>query len=107
MRRKLLVTVTALSLAVRLGSPLGAAPPDEQQLSTIASYLESNDVEGLRGYVKVHPGLTEGNSPLAGLLRRFMVESLAAGSFFRFQPNLSDAVTNMQNSSSGSPASAY
>ena len=107
MRRKLLVTVTALSLAVRLGSELHAAPPDEQQLSTIARYLESNDVEGLRSYVKVNPDLAEGNTPLAELLRRFMVESLAAGSFFRFQPNLSDAVTNMQNSSSGSPASAY
>src|SRR4051812_24187864 len=106
MRRKLLVTVTVLSLAVRLGSPLGAAPPNEGQLGTIAGYLESNDVQGLRSYLKLHPELAEGNTALAALLRRFLVESLAAGRFFQFQPNLSDTVTNLQNSSTGSK-SAY
>lgn len=92
MRRKILVTVSAMILATQLGAPVSAAEPSSEQLSTIAAYLEANDVEGLRSYLDAYPGLAEGNTPLAALLRRFLVESLAGNNYYRFRPDLSDAV---------------
>ena len=92
MRRKILVISTAMILAAQLGSPVSAATPTTEQLSAIAHYLEVNDVEGLRQYLDVYPELTEGDSTLAVLLRRFLVESVAANRFFSFRPNLEDAV---------------
>ena len=92
MRRKVLVTVTAMMLAAQLGSPLSAAQPSVEQLGAIAGYLEANDVQGLRDYLALYPELTEGDTTLALLLRRFLVESAVASTFFRFEPDLSDAV---------------
>jgi hypothetical protein len=91
MRRKALVTVSAMMLAAQLGSPLTAAEPSAEQLATIAGLLEANDVSGLRGYLSEHPELAQGDSTLALLLRRFLVES-AAASYFRFEPDLSDSL---------------
>jgi hypothetical protein len=89
MRRKVLVvTVTAMLLAAQIGSPQPAQPTAEQ-LAVIAGYLESNDVQGLRDYLELHPHLAQGDTPLAALLRRFLVES-AGGRYYRFEPDLSD-----------------
>jgi hypothetical protein len=100
MRRKALVTVSAMMLAASLGSPLPAAPPSAEQLNVIAGYLEANDVQGLRDYLEVYPELAEGSTTLAALLRRFLVES-AASRYFRFEPNLSDTVQSQANTSDG------
>ena len=99
MRRKMLVAVAAIMLAGQLGSPLSAAQPSAEQLEIIAGYLESNDVRGLRAYLMRYPELAEGQTVLAALLRRFLVES--ASTYFRFEPNLSDTVDNLQDAPTG------
>lgn len=91
MRRKILVTASAMLLAAQLGSPLSAAQPTTEQLSLIAAYLEANDVQGLRAYLRAYPELAEGDTPLAILLRRFLVESAGGNDYYRFRPNLSDS----------------
>ena len=96
MRRRILVVVTAMMLGAQLGTPLSAAQPSAEQLGAIASYLEANDVQGLRDYLTVYPDLTEGSTTLAVLLRRFLVESVAAETFFRFESDLSDAVNDLE-----------
>jgi hypothetical protein len=95
-RRKTLVVVTSMLLAAQLGSTLSAAEPSLEQLNTVAALLEENNVQGLRDYLDLHPELAEGETTLAVLLRRFLVESVAAP-YFDFKPDLSDAVTNSQN----------
>ena len=102
MRRRILVAVTALMLATRLGSGFSAAQPTSEELSVIEDYLNSNDVQGLRDYLREHAELTQGNSSLASLLRRFMVESAAPGDFFRFDPNLSNSLNEGQSRDGGS-----
>ena len=82
-----------MMLAAQLGSPVAAAQPSTEQLSAIARYLEANDVQGLRAYLDVYPELAEGNTALAALLRRFLVESAAGNNYYRFRPNLSDAIS--------------
>jgi hypothetical protein len=104
-RRKVLVTVTAMMLAAPLGSPLSAAQPSPEQLTAIANYLEVNDVQGLRDYITLYPELTEGETTLALLLRRFMVESIAADTFFRFVPNLGESVGSSQDGPSTATSS--
>jgi hypothetical protein len=106
MRRKALVTVSAMMLAASLGGPLAAAQPSAEQLGAIAAYLESNDVQGLRDYLEVHPELAEGDTTLAALLRRFLIESTAPR-FFRFQPDLSDAIDDQSDGTPSQPDSAY
>lgn len=91
MRRKILVTASAMLLAAQLGSPVSAAQPTTEQLNLIAAYLEANDVRGLRAYLQVYPELAEGDTPLAVLLRRFLVESAAGNDYHRFRPDLSDS----------------
>ena len=91
MRRKILVTASAMLLAAQLGSPVAAAEPSSEQLSLIAAYLEANDVRGLRAYLKTYPELAEGNTPLAALLRRFLVESAGGNDYYRFRPDTSDS----------------
>lgn len=105
MRRRVLVTATAMLLAAQLGSPLSAADPSTEQLSQIARLLEANDVQGLRSYLTVYPELARGDTTLAVLLRRFMVES-ATGAYFSFKPDLSDALTTSDgpSDSAGSPS---
>jgi hypothetical protein len=58
----------------RQGDPIDNSPTEEQ-LSQIASFLEHNDVVGLRRYLLENPGLIEGDSALSFLLRSFMYES--------------------------------
>lgn len=99
MRRKILVTASAMMLATQLGSPASAAEPSAEQLGAIAGYLESNDVQALRSYLDAHPDLAEGNTPLAQLLRRFLVESVGGNGYYGFRPDLSDAVTPDQSDS--------
>ena len=97
MRRRILVTATAMMLGAQLGSPLSAAQPSAEQLGAIAGYLEANDVNGLRDYLELYPDLTEGGTALAVLLRRFMVESVAAETFFSFDSDLSNAVNDLED----------
>ena len=106
MRRKILVTVQALVLAAHLGSPLAAAEPSAEQLAALAGYLEANDVRGLRDYLSLYPDLAEGDTTLAVLLRRFLVESAVASRFFRFQPNLSDSLSGAVGAPSSGQAQA-
>ena len=49
-------------------------------------------MQALRDYIEQHPELTEGDTTLAQLLRRFMVESVDVGSYLGFKPDLSDAL---------------
>ncbi len=101
--------MTALMLAGRLGSTFTLAQPSSEELSVISEYLEANDVQGLRTYLKRHPELLEGNSNLAVLLRRYFIESAAPKDFFKYTPDQSDSVTGQQPSlgSGGPGAPAY
>jgi hypothetical protein len=92
MRRKAMVTVSAMIVAAQLGSPAYGAEPTADQLGEIIGYLESNDVQALRSYLEQNPELTEGDTTLAQLLRRFMVESVDIGSYLGFTQDLSDAL---------------
>lgn len=94
-RRRALVVVTSMLLAAQLGAPLSAAEPTLDQLNTVAALLEENNVQGLRDYLDAYPELAEGDTTLAVLLRRFLVES-AAAAYFDFKPDLSDAVSDSQ-----------
>ena len=56
---------------------------------------------------QLHPELTQGSTSLAILLRRFLVESAAPNSFFKFDRNLSDSLNGQQPSAgSAGPPSA-
>lgn len=92
MNRKIGITVTAMLLAVHLGSPLAAEQPTTEQLSQIAAYLAGNDVSALRSYLLAHPDLLEEQSPLAGLLREFMTDSENLSGFVGFGSGLRRAV---------------
>ncbi len=96
MRRKAVVTVTAMILAAQIGSRLLAAQPTPEQLGEIAGYLESNDVQGLRDYLDVYPDLSEGDTTLARLLRAFISESADVGTYLGFKPDLSDSFHDLQ-----------
>lgn len=95
MRRRILVTASAMMLATQLGSPAAAAEPTTEQLGTISGLLETNDVEGLRGYLAQNPDLAKGDTPLASLLRRFMVESVGGNDYFGYR--------NRAGTASGAP----
>jgi hypothetical protein len=99
MRRKVVVTVSAMIVAAQLGSPVGAAQPTVEQLGEIAGYLEGNDVDGLRDYLDTNPDLAEGDTTLARLLRRFLSESADVPTYLGFQPDLSDAFQDLQDNS--------
>ena len=105
MRRKILVLASAMVLAAQLGSPVAAEQPSTEQLNAIAGYLEANDVQSLRSYLEAYPELAEGDTPLAALLRRFLVESLAGNDFFRFRPDLSDSLNSEPGGEAGAPRS--
>lgn len=93
-----------MMLAAQLGAPASGAEPTPEQLGTISNYLEANDVQGLRTYLKANPDLSEGNTPLAGLLRRFLVESLVGNDYFRYR-NALDSLSDAQVDSDSSPSS--
>ena len=99
MRRKVVVTVSAMIVAAQLGSLPVAAQPTVAQLGDIAGYLEANDVDGLRGYLDANPDLTEGDTTLARLLRRFLSESADVRTYLGFQPDLSDSFQALQENS--------
>ncbi len=92
MRRKVVVTVSAMMIAAKLGSPLLAADPSTEQLGEIAALLESNDVQGLRDYLETYPDLAAGDTTLARLLREFLDESANVSAFLGFKPDLSESV---------------
>lgn len=98
-------------LATQLGIPATAAEPTTEQLSTISSLLETNDVDGLRGYLSQHPELAEGDTPLASLLRRFLVESVGGNEFFSYRnrSESNDGTTDSADtpSAGGPPGAGY
>ncbi len=73
MRGKLSLAVSAMMLAVQIGSPF-AAEPNLEQLSEIQEMLARNDVAELRAYLLENPDLVEGETRIALLLRRFLAE---------------------------------
>lgn len=95
LRRRLGATVSAMILAVHLGSP-AVADPSVDQLSEIRELLAQNNVAALRSYLDTNPELLEGDSRLAVLLRRFVLES-------KHLPNL---LSDSDPPSSSSPDSA-
>jgi hypothetical protein len=74
LRRRLGATVSAMILAMHIGSPV-AADPSVEQLVEIKELLTANDVAALRSYLDRYPELLEGDTELAVLLRRFLLES--------------------------------
>jgi hypothetical protein len=73
-KRRIGATVSAMIVAMQLGSPLSAEPTVEQ-LDDIKAMLSENDIAALRTYLKSNPELLDGESQLAALLRQFMLES--------------------------------
>ncbi len=92
MKRRTGVAVAAMMLAASLGQPAAAAEPTLEQLSEIAAYLGANDVDALRKFLLLNPGLLEGNTTLASLLRDFMQDSSDVATYLDFEPDLRDAV---------------
>jgi hypothetical protein len=91
MKRKVSIAVSAMILAVQLGSPaVGQQSASLEQLSTIATLLNSNDVGGLRAYLETNPELLEGDSELAALLRRFLAASAEVTTYLAFEEDLSE-----------------
>ena len=69
MRRKVVVTVSAMMVAAQLGSSIALAQPSVEQLGDIAELLSDNDVQGLRNYLRSNPELAEGETTPARFLR--------------------------------------
>lgn len=91
MKRKVSIAVSAMILAVQLGSPaVGQQSASLEQLSTIATLLNANDVGGLRAYLEANPELLEGDSELAALLRRFLAASAEVTTYLAFDEDLSE-----------------
>lgn len=90
-KRKLGVAVSAMILAVHLGSPV-AAEPSLEQLNDIATILADNDVAALCDYLDQYPELLEGDTQLSLLLRQFRRESEDLTSCLGIEPNLRDAL---------------
>lgn len=93
MNRKIGITVSAMMIAVKLGSPVAADPPTLDQLTEIAALLADNDVDELRAFLLLHPELLEGNTTLANLLKEFMDSSGDVATFLAFESDLRDAIT--------------
>jgi hypothetical protein len=84
-RRKLASSISALVLAVQLGSPLAVAEPNLDQLSRIEALLAENDVAGLRAYIERNPELLEGDSEMAQLLRQFLQDTEQLPSYLGYR----------------------
>ena len=101
MKRRIGICVSAMMIAVKLGSPVAADPPTLDQLTEIAALLADNDVAALRDFLLLHPELLEGNTTLANLLREFMDSSGDVATFLAFESDLRDAIG--QGSDGGNP----
>jgi hypothetical protein len=92
MRRRLGIVVAAMIVASQLGTPAAPEQPTLDQLALMAEYLEENNIEALRAFLLLHPELLEGDTPLAGELRRFMDETESLSDYLAFEPDLRDAI---------------
>lgn len=81
-------------LAMQLGAPVQAAATLEQ-LNEIATILSANDVEGLQRFIDDNPNLLEGDTSIAVLLRRFVLELEDLPTFLAVYPNLSDSLVEL------------
>ena len=61
-------------VATQLGTAQ-AAEPSVAQLFEIKEILGQNDVAALRTYLEQYPELLEGDTQLAGLLRKFLLDA--------------------------------
>jgi hypothetical protein len=93
MKRRIGVALAAMIVATHLGRPVSAVPPSIDELTEMASLLESNDVAGLRAFLGAHPELLEGDTPLARRLREFMAATANLSAYLGFEPDLRDAIT--------------
>lgn len=85
MRQKIGVAISAMMLAMQLGSSVAALPPTAEQLEEMTALLDANDVEGLRAYLDLHPELLEGEDDFAAQLRAFMEASEDLANFLAFE----------------------
>ncbi len=92
MRRNIGITVSAIVLAIQLGSPLAAAVPTTEQLGQISAFLAENNVRALRAFLLEHPELLVEATPLAALLREFMQQSTNLNDFLGFEPDMRNAL---------------
>lgn len=79
-------------LAASMGGPLTAQSPSVDQLAEIAALLERNDIAALRSYLAANPGLLNGETEIAALLRQFYEESDNVNAFLGFLPALRDVI---------------
>ena len=110
MRRKVVVTVSAMMVAAQLGSSVALAQPSVEQLGDIAELLSDNDVQGLRNYLRANPELAEGETTLARLLREFMTESADTSTYLGFRPELAERLREYEDgpaASTGTRPSTY
>lgn len=92
MKRKVSVLVSAMILAAQLGSPIAADEPSVEELAEIARYLDQNDVQALRIFLRMNPDLLTGDAQLTSLLREFMDDTSDLTQFFDFEPDLGETV---------------
>ena len=90
MKRRYAVAISAMILALPMADTAAAAEPSIEQLETISTLLDANDVRGLRSYLAANPELLEGTSPLAQLLAEYMVESSDMVAFLGISPSRTD-----------------
>lgn len=97
MKRQIASTIAALTLAAQLGSALAQDGPSVQQLNEISDLLAENDLEALREYLDVNPGLLEGESRIAELLRRFHDQSSELPVYLGYDFNDSATVSELES----------
>lgn len=110
MRRRVVVTVSAMMVAAQLGSSVALAQPSVEQLGDIAELLSDNDVQGLRNYLRANPELAEGETTLARLLREFMTKSADTSTYLGFRPELAERLREYEDgpaASTGTRPSTY
>lgn len=77
LNKRLVAIVTGLLLIAGRATP-GMSAPSWDQLTTIDTYLSTNDTRGLLQYLAVHPELMQGEDELAAELRSFATQMTTA-----------------------------
>lgn len=92
MKKRLAVTVAALLLGAQMSGKSDAAEPTIDQLEVISALIERGEIETLVVYLAENPQLTEGDSPVAVLLRQFLEEAQSLADVLAFDPPLRTAL---------------
>lgn len=101
-RRRIGATVAAMIVALQIGSAT-AAEPTVEQLDDIREILADNDVSALRRYLEANPGLLEGDTQLAQLLRTFLLESKHLPNYLTSDSPIGDALGERESEGSDEP----